>query len=1139
MNSKVEIVQRLQMWRRLSSLRVGATFQSPLPGRAGLPAWPTYLDGAPSGRALLPMAGPFHNSEGGAMRRPILKSGARVTRPSGHKRSACLLLVLASFCLVWLSDSSLRAGGPVRLGSFSSKIGVSGAGNSMVPSFSADGRFLVFLSQANNLVTNDDVGLSLDVFALELATGKMTLVSVSTNGWGGANADAADPSASSDGRYVAFASAAGNLVANDTNLASDIFVRDLQAGSTVLASADTNGAAPAAPYPGSTHPLVSADGSRLFFESTATTLTTAPDGQSTRDVFVRDLASGITRLVSVSLAGGGGLNRGDDSELCSITPDGRFATFVSKAPNLVAGAVSPQGDVFVRDVQSNRTFWAGTNLATLLNVAAGSCRAFNAVLSVDGHWVVFKATGSGTAVSVFRHDLISGQTELLASQSRLDTWPDLSADGRFIAFEDGTNVYVRDVQAGTNACASVATDGTSLGGTAIRPVLTPDGHSVAFMHRGGSSAWEFWVRDLQAGITRLASVTSDGRPGTVEHENIAPALSPDGLHLAFDSGRDDWVTNDLNKGYDIFLRDLAGQSTRLVSQRHPDLAALSVAGNVTVNRNCLSADGRILVFSRLEGDLWPAGQTNNWRTVYARDLLTGDSLLATPRAKMTANVSVITNGQQMIFVELESASGWYAGGGSLFKGDLASGNAVRADLSYDGTVGSPASYLSPPMWADISSDGRYVVFTSSQSSYVQPGIGSGGYQQVFLRDLVMATNYLLSANWISGSTPAYGNASSSQPIFSPDGRWVAFQSLASNLASNYVTSPAVQLYVRDLQAVWTRMVSRDATSALGCTGLPVFSPDSSCLVFASSNPTSGLRDVYLHDLASGTNLLVATNGNQPYLSQGGSCVVYQTWQPAALGPFTNQVMVCDLSNGVTSLASVNLAGTGGGNRPSSAPVITPDGRYVVFASLASDLVADDRNGVRDIFVRDLVTSNTLAVTRSRLTGGTGNGFAGPPILGADGRTVIFQSFAGDLGPGDYNDQADVFLLRLGNADSDHDGMDDDWEMAYFPDLSRDGTGDQDQDGMSDLDEFRAGTDPTNQGSVLRTMTLYSLDRNRTTLLWPAVPGKAYKVQFKDEVAVPGWTDLDVPVSVDGTTGSVTDPTAKDTPYRFYRVLVLP
>ena len=868
------------------------------------------------------------------------------------------LLFLAFLVVALLAGFSLQADGPVSAASISSKVGVSGAGHSMAPSFSADGRFLAFLSQANNLVTNDDLGLSLDVFVSELGTGRLSLVSVSSNGWGGANADAADPSISSGGRHVAFASAAGNLVANDTNLASDIFVRDLLAGVTVLASADTNGAAPAAPYPGSTHPLISADGSRVFFESTAATLTAAANGSDTVDVFVRDLAAGVTRLVSVSLAGTGGLSHSDHSELCSITPDGRFAAFVSRASNLVAGATSMRGDVYVRDIQANRTLWAGTNLASLLNVAAGGYRAFRAVLSTNGQWVVFKAIGAGNSVSVFRHDLVSGQTEVLASQSCDDTWPEVSADGRLAAFEDGTNVYVRDFQAGTNACASVATDGTPLGGMALRPVLTPDGRSLAFMRRGDApDAWEIWVRDLQAGITRLATVTEDGRPGTVEHEAIVPALSPDGLGLAFDSAREDWVTNDFNKAFDVFRRDLSGQTTRLVSRRNPDLPAFTGVGNVTVGRGCLSADGRILAYSRLEGDLWPAGQTNNWRTVHVRDLLTGATLIMTSRTNMTANVAVSTNGQQVVFVELLPFMGIIPRGGSAYHGEVASGTVERADLSYDGTAGPPADpNWNPAMWADISPDGRFLTFTGTDLRYIAPGNWGNLKAQVFLRDLVQGTNSLLTGTLTNGVPATWGNGESSQPIFSPDGRWVAFQSLAS---SNYSAASAAQLYLRELETGGTRMVSRNPSSTLGCVGLPVFSPDSACLVFASSNPTNGLRDVYLHDLVSGTNRLVATNGNQPYVSQGGGRVVYQTWQPAPLGPLTNQVMVCDPANGVTSLASVNHAGTGGGNLPSSAPVITSDGRYLAFASLASDLVGNDRNGLQDIFVRDLVTSNTL------------------------------------------------------------------------------------------------------------------------------------------------------------------------------------
>src|SRR5207247_5299142 len=107
---------------------------------------------------------------------------------------------------------------------------VSGGGNSFTPSFSGDGRFVVFVSQANNLVTNDNLPPYLDVFVRDLANNRTTLVSVNSSGVGGGDGNSNFPIASSNGQFVAFESAASNLAGTDTNGASDVFARDLLAG---------------------------------------------------------------------------------------------------------------------------------------------------------------------------------------------------------------------------------------------------------------------------------------------------------------------------------------------------------------------------------------------------------------------------------------------------------------------------------------------------------------------------------------------------------------------------------------------------------------------------------------------------------------------------------------------------------------------------------------------------------------------------------------------------------------------------------------------------------------------------------------------------------------------------------------------
>jgi hypothetical protein len=158
-----------------------------------------------------------------------------------------------------------------------------------------------------------------------------------------------------------------------------------------------------------------------------------------------------------------------------------------------------------------------------------------------------------------------------------------------------------------------------------------------------------------------------------------------------------------------------------------------------------------------------------------------------------------------------------------------------------------------------------------------------------------------------------------------------------------------------------------------------------------------------------------------------------------------------------------------------------------------------------------------------------------PVLAADGRNVVFQSFASDLVEGDYNEERDIFALRLGVGDSDNDGMDDDWEVAQFGNLSRDGAGDQDGDGQTDLQEFLAGTNPTNGGSILRVLTITPMDGGSTTVVWSAVVGRSYVVQYKDSLDS-NWTNASGAIEADSTSMSFAH--SSSSPQRFYRVVAV-
>src|SRR5256885_1843143 len=164
--------------------------------------------------------------------------------------------------LVACAADLVQAAEPVRVASTSNPQSTAASGSSYMPSFSADGRFLVFLSDANNLVTNDGGKAFLDVFIRDLVASNTVLVSVSSTGFGGGNDNSTLPVVSSNGQFVAFQSAASNLVLGDTDRVSDVFVRDILGQTTLLASANPAGRPGNGP---SANASISADGRWVAF----------------------------------------------------------------------------------------------------------------------------------------------------------------------------------------------------------------------------------------------------------------------------------------------------------------------------------------------------------------------------------------------------------------------------------------------------------------------------------------------------------------------------------------------------------------------------------------------------------------------------------------------------------------------------------------------------------------------------------------------------------------------------------------------------------------------------------------------------------------------------------------------------------
>ena len=475
-----------------------------------------------------------------------------------------------------------------------------------------------------------------------------------------------------------------------------------------------------------------------------------------------------------------------------------------------------------------------------------------------------------------------------------------------------------------------------------------------------------------------------------------PAMSADGRYVAFGSSASDLVANDNNGTGDIFLRDLQSGTTTLVSVnsastgtvhslalRFNVLASVgspeSDSGNGLSLNPSISADGRYVVFESYATDLVPGFGSGQYVDLYVRDMQTGT----------TEPVNVDT------------------------------GRSDDLLLGYQ-----------------LSADGRSVAFETANSALTQ--------DDIFVRDLAAHTTSLVS---VSSDGHSRGNNSSYYPVISADGRFVAFRSDARNLIAGFVDGNDLaegDVYLRDLQLGTTTLVSmnRDGTASGNHGSSPLaFSANGQFLAFDSdasdlaANDANGQDDLFVRDLVHGTTALASVNlagtgsGNgkllfsegdissirPPLLSADGRFVVFESQADDLVANDTNgtrDVFVRDLVGGTTTLVSVNRTGIGSGNGTSTAGGISADGRFVTFDSLASDVVANDTNGTRDVFVRDLLAGTTTLLSANSAGSGTGDQASFDALPSSDGTTVIFFSSAANLVAIDQNNKVDIFAAHL-------------------------------------------------------------------------------------------------------------------------------
>ena len=395
-------------------------------------------------------------------------------------------------------------------------------------SISADGRYVAFASSTPNLVAEDS-NKWMDVFVRDLLNGKTTRVSINSKGSPGNN-DSYEPIISADGRYVVFNSNASNLVDNDTNEIKgdniqDVFVHDTATKQTTRVSVSSTGVQGDS-Y--STGGDISADGRYVAFTSTAKTLVTPDSNGYWEDIFIHDRTTGQTTRVSVSSKG----LQGDRRSLGpSLSADGRYVAFLSNARNLVPKDTNLTTDVFVHDRLQKKTTLESVSSKGVQGSVYWNLQAWQPEISADGSKVVFMSDATklvpndkNKETDIFVRDRAKKQTVRANISSEgvqamlMSLAPEISADGRYVGFTSAaynlirndkyTNVdaFVHDLVTRQTTLASTTNNGLEQSANSSIRDISADGRYAVFVSTTNAKTYNAFVRDRLLDTKRHADL---------------------------------------------------------------------------------------------------------------------------------------------------------------------------------------------------------------------------------------------------------------------------------------------------------------------------------------------------------------------------------------------------------------------------------------------------------------------------------------------------------------------------------------------------------------------------------------------------------------------------------------------------------
>jgi hypothetical protein len=595
--------------------------------------------------------------------------------------------------------------------------------------------------------------------------------------------------------------------------------------------------------------------------------------------------------------------------------------------------------------------------------------------------------------------------------------PQITPDGRFVLFTSSAsdlvtnrnglfalNVFLRDRSSNTTALVSVNLNGTAGGnGSSMYGMVSTNGRYVLFQSDATdlvpgdtNAATDIFLRDMVSGTTTLIGLAANGAD---------PVMTPDGRHIAFISTVTNLIANDTNGIPDVFVRDTLSNTTKLVSVGATGTGA-------SMESPAITSDGRYVAFASSARGLVSGVSTTARFEIYLRDLVSNTTKWVSSNASTTvSNFFHYNSGNypQSYHPVLSDDGRFVAFKTGATNGAVASPYAAWV-FEYDSASDSTTvvSTNGFPRWYQVSDDvygpemtpdGRFIAYVATNTPQRTMSVN--------LWDAQTGTNILVSAA-VDGNYPT--NSISYAPSVSTDGRFVVFLSTAANLVSNTIAS-GVHIYLRDVQAGTTQLIDVDANNT-GLTDevgtVPNMTPDGSLISFSSrdsglvAQDSNNALDVFVRNFTSGTTELVSQWTITPQtgnalsslgsftLSADGRWLAFASYaSDLVTNDFNNSgdVFVTDLLTGNHILGSVGTDGNAALGGSSFSPTISANGRYVAFVSMATNLVANDTNNAMDIFRRDSQVGTTIKVNINGFTSTPGD--CASPVISGDGRYVAF------------------------------------------------------------------------------------------------------------------------------------------------------